>query len=306
MDTIQKIREGFAYLRTSSKRSVTLKEDYFYIVKIDGMQGIAIEIETDKHVNEKFSDISYYTKEYLIDGEERHLLLLVSKNQRLFADFAIICAGFLEKVLDAETYQEIKKDPLSWWHTIKELIGNANVEKTAYSVLAEMLCYYHLLKKGHEASWVGPLGSSVDIDTNEGSYEVKSTLSRYGSEITVNSQYQLKAKYLMFFRFEPDDFGISIQDLALRLIGLGIDESRIENALEYLKYPNGSEIRSKSYRLLEVTKYNIDESFPRILPESFIDGKMPKHITGLIYKLDLSGLVGDAVDLCLNHSLFTD
>lgn len=297
METIQKIREGFAYFRTSAKRSNTLKEQYYWIVKIDGMQGVAIEIPEDKHVNEQFANISYYTKEFIVGGEERHLLMLVSNHPQLYDDFAIICAGFLEKVLDAESYQEIRQNPLSWWHAMKELMGNANIEKTSYSVLAEMLSYYYLLKLEKDVSWVGPFDGSVDFNAKDGSYEVKSTVARYGSQITINSQYQLKAKYLLFYRFEPDEYGISIQDMAAKLVQLGAEESQIELALEKLKYPIGSEARTKSYRLLEAMKYIIDENFPKIVPESFIDGQLPKHISGLIYKLDLDGLNGEVIDL---------
>lgn len=297
METIQKIREGFAYFRTSAKPSISFKEHYYWIVKIDGRQGVAIEIPADKHVNEQFASIYYYTKEYVLGGEERHLLMLVSDHPRLYDDFAIICAGFLEKVLDSESYQEIQQNPISWWYAMKELMGNANIEKAAYSVLAEMLSYYYLLKQEKDASWVGPFDGSIDFNCNDGGYEVKSTIARYGSQITINSQYQLKAKYLLFYRLEPDVYGISIQDMVTKLVKLNVEESEIERALEKLKYPIGSEVRTKSYRLLEVTKYEIDESFPKIVPESFIGGQLPKHISGLIYKLDLDGLNGEVVDL---------
>ncbi|USK29921.1 PD-(D/E)XK motif protein [Bacillus sp. CMF21] len=297
MEIIQKVREGFAYFRTSSKRSITLKEQYFWIVKIDGMQGVAIEITADKHINEQFASISYYTKEYVLGGEERHLLMLVSDHPKLYDDFAIICAGFLEKVLDAESYQEIQQNPISWWHAMKELMGNANIEKAAYSVLAEMLSYYYLLKQEKEVFWVGPFGGTVDFNCRDGCYEVKSTVARYGSQITINGQYQLKAKKMLFYRFEPDAYGISIQDMVIKLVELDVEESEIERALEKLKYPFGSEVRTKSYRLLEVKQYEIDESFPKIVPESFIDGQLPKHISGLIYKLDLDGLYGEVIDL---------
>jgi len=297
MEITHKIKEGFAYFRTSAKSSISLKEQFYWIVKIDGMQGIAIEIPIDKHVNEQFASISYFTKEYILGGEERHLLMLLSDQPKLYDDFAIICAGFLEKILDAELYLEIQQNPISWWHVMKELMGNANIEKEAYSIIAEMLSYYYLLKQEKDVSWVGPYGGSVDFNCNDGSYEVKSTVARYGSQITINSQYQLKANYLLYYRFEPDEYGISIQDVVTKLIDLDVEESEIESALENLKYPIGSEVRTKSYRLLEVTKYEINKSFPKIVPESFIDGQLPKHISGLVYTLNLEGLDGEGIEL---------
>lgn len=296
METIQKIKNGFAYFRTSAKPSITLKEEYYWIVKIDGMQGVAIEIPLDKSVNEQFASISYYTKDYIIGGVEYHLLMLLSNNQNLHSDFAYICASFLEKALDAEEYQGIQKNPVSWWHTMKELIGNTNVDKAAYSILAELLSYYYLLKQKKEVSWTGPSGGSVDFECNDGSYEIKSTIARYGSQITINSQYQLSANYLIYYRFEPSINGISIQNIVEILIDLGVEELVLERALQKLKYPVGSEVRTKSYKLLEVIKYKIDKNFPKILPESFKDNKLPKHIIGLTYSIDLNGLCGEAIE----------
>lgn len=297
MDTFQKIKEVFAYFRTSSKRSIAFEEQYYWLVKTDGKQGVAIEIPKGKHVNERFSNIHYYTKEYILSGEERNLLVLASDHSKYYNDFAFICAGFLEKVLDVESYQEIQQSPLTWWHAMKELMGNANVEKTTYSVIAEMLGYYYLLKQGKDVSWVGPMNGTVDLNCTDGSFEVKSTVARYGSQITVNSQYQLKASYLLFFRFEPAVNGFSIQDMVIKLVELNVQESEIEFALGKLNYPVGSEIRSKKYQLLEVKKFEIDEHFPKIVPESFIGGQLPKHISGIVYKLDLDGLGGEVIDL---------
>lgn len=297
MEALQKIRDGFAYFRTSSKHSITLKEEFYWIVKINGMQGVAIEVPQNTHVNERFSNISYFTNEYLIGGEEHHLLLLLSDNKKLFSDFAIICASFLEKIINVESNKELQNNPISWWYTMKELIGNMNVERSAYSVIAEMITYYYLLKQNEEVSWVGPFGGSADFNCKEAKYEVKSTISRDESQITINGQYQLRANYLLFFRFEPDDYGISIQDMVVKLVDLNVDEAEIEKALERLKYPFGSEIRARSYRLLEVLKYEINESFPKIIPESFIEGHLPKHISSLTYKVNLKGLSGEGINI---------
>lgn len=296
METIKKIREGFAYFRTTSKHLITLREQYYWVIKINGMQGVAIEIPPDKHVNEQFASISYFSREYVIDGIEHHLLLLLSSNSNLNNDFTYICAGFLEKALDAESFQEIQQSPISWWHAMKELIGNANVEKAAYSVLSEMLSYYYLLKQEKEVSWVGPFGGTADFECDNTSYEIKSTTARYGSQITVSSQYQLKANHLIFYRFEPSINGISIQNMIEVLIGKGVQESEIEQALNRLKYPIGSEIRQKPYNLLEAIRYKVDENFPKILPESFKNDKLPNHVIGITYTLDLSGLNGEVID----------
>lgn len=298
MNNIQAIRRGFSYFRTSPKKSLTLKESYYWLVKIGGMQGVAIEIDEEQQVNESFSKIKYYTKMYMIDGKEHNLLLLVSDEKSLLDEFAFVCAAFLEKVLDSEEYQEIQRNPISWWHTMKDLLGNANIDKAAYSVLAELISYYHLLSQGEEVDWTGPFGGTVDFvcESGEG-FEVKSTIARYGTHITINGQYQLRANYLMFYRFEPVNHGLSIQAMLDKLLELGANSQKLEQALAKLNYPVGSEVRNKTYRLLEAKQYIVDEKFPKITPDSFIDGQLPPYIIELQYTLDLDGLESERLEL---------
>jgi len=52
---------------------------------------------------------------------------------------------------------------------------------------------------------------------NDSTYEVKSTISRYGATVTINSQYQLQATgkklSLVFCGFEKPLVGTSISDI---------------------------------------------------------------------------------------------
>lgn len=298
MNNIQAVRRGFSYFRTSPKKSITLKEEYYWLVKIGGMLGVAIEIDQGQQVNESFSKINYYTKSYIIDGEEYNLLLLVSDNSYFQDEFVYICAAFLEKVLDSKEHQEIQRNPIYWWHAMKDLLGNANIENATYSVIAELISYYHLLSKGEDVQWTGPFGGTVDLVCASGkSFEVKSTIARYGSQITINSQYQLRSDYLLFYRFEPSVNGISIQIVLDKLLNLDVDPQFLEQALAKLKYPEGSEVRNKTYSLLEAKLYRVDENFPKITPESFVDGQLPNHIIGLQYTLDLGGLESERIEI---------
>lgn len=297
METLQTIRECFAYFRTSSKPSISFKERFYWVVKIGGMQGVAIEVPKDKQVNETFSRIAYYTKEFMLNGQEHNLLMLVSNHPKLHDDFALICAGFLEKVLDSESYQEIQANPISWWHAMKELLGNANIEKAAYSVLAELVSYYYLLSKGERVTWAGPAGGTVDLACASGDgYEVKSTTARYGTQITISSQYQLRANTLLFYRFEPSLKGVSIQQMVEQLIAKGVEEDELERALKKLGYRAGSEIREKPYVLLEALAYEVNEAFPKITPESFVTGQLPSYIPSITYTVELEGLPCTVLD----------
>ena len=51
-----------------------------------------------------------------------------------------------------------------------------------------------------------------------------------------------------------------------------------------------SNIKDKFYKVDEVRKYLIDDNFPKITDDTFVDGKIPDNISGLVYTVDLDGL----------------
>ncbi len=60
--------------------------------------------------------------------------------------------------------------------------------------------------------------------------------------------------------------------------------------LLYMGFEKGMSTRRKRFVLLQMLQYEVDESFPRITPESFDNGMMPKGIQSITFKVDLTGL----------------
>jgi hypothetical protein len=152
-----------------------------------------------------------------------------------------------------------------------------------------------LVIKGATYEWSGPFGGVVDIKTPTTDYEVKSTISRYGSVINISGQFQLAASSdkqlkLVYFRFEPVNDGLSIDLICDRLIALGVDAVMLEGALQRLGMEAGCSARKEEYNLLEARSYTVDDSFPRISPASFIGGVLPEGVVQIEYRVDLSGL----------------
>jgi hypothetical protein len=127
-------------------------------------------------------------------------------------------------------------EPLVWWDRWRHLLGDALVDKHDYDMLAELLALEMLVIGGVFYEKRGPFGGVVDIRTSTTDYEVKSTISRYGSVITISGQLQLadssgKLLQLIHFRLEPVDEDISIDLVCDRLVSLGIDAAVLEAAL---------------------------------------------------------------------------
>ncbi|MEH6948054.1 PD-(D/E)XK motif protein [Bacillus sp. JJ634] len=264
-----------------------------WVVKINNANGVAIQVDDHIEVNEKFSKMNFLTKDYSIEGQTIRLLLITSDVNHLRNEFAKICRDFVELGPNNETRNMLTKEPLKWWLHMKELLGNANRNIQVYSVIAEMICFIHLLTRSKEVEWFGPFGGTIDLVSKDGYYEVKSTTNRYESIIQISGQYQLlsdKPQELFFCRMEKSPHGVSIQDLTEILIQKGVDAVYIEERLETLGINKGSTARKESYKLLECSTYTIDNDFPKITPKSFKGNQIPKHIVQITYSIDLNGL----------------
>ncbi len=136
---------------------------------------------------------------------------------------------------------------------------------------------------------------SRDFETSEQAWEIKATLSRTRNEVTIHGASQLSTPddrplSLIFCRLEESPQGESIDDLAQELPGLGIDAEALEAALYKLGLRQGAIPRRRTFRLMEMNSYPVDEGFPRITKESFVGGELPDGILGLEYTVDLSNL----------------
>lgn len=271
------------------------------ILRMNNEYGVGIEVAKEFVVNESFSNFNYHTTMISIGNQVKNFLVLTSSAEHLRNIFAKICALYLEKGVQNIERQKILDDPYSWWSQIKDLIGNVTREKAVHSVLGEMMVYNYLLETVDQVTWSGPNGSSIDIEGITEDYEVKSTINRYKSYVEINSQYQLskndKEISLFFCRFEETEQGITIEDMVGNLVSKRVPEHELEEKLQKLGLYKGSLVRNKSYRLLEAFRYTIDDNFPKIVNESFINGYLPENIIKVTYTVDLSGLENEKVDL---------
>jgi hypothetical protein len=302
-DLLKEIQEGFANLDQSGRMlPIKLMPTGYpaWVFREDDKFGVAVECSESLQVSEGFAGARLRTLRRVVEGRERHFLRLESSMGWLRNEFGIICEHMVTVVSGTATREALVADPLVWWQRWRHLLGNALVDKHGYDVLAELLALEALAINGAIVEWSGPFGGVVDIKTPTGDYEVKSTISRYGSVINISGQFQLAAStgkplQLIHFRFEPVDDGLSIDLVCDRLIALGIDAVMLESGLQRLGMEAGCSARKEGYKVLEARSYIVDDSFPRVVPESFIGGTLPAGVVQLEYKVDLSGLVSQGL-----------
>lgn len=295
MSAIDEIREGFASIKTNSARELnSLPKEYpGYVIRTSNGYGVAIEVDDKLEITEKFNSCKFYTGTLGIDGVMKNYLILSSAFEEYRYEFASLCAEFVEPGDGGKNRNDLVNDPYTWWERWRELVGNTSREQRVYNVIAEMLVLAKKRKEDPTTEWVATKSGSHDIECSDESCEVKSTIKRYGATVTISSQHQLeyvKPLWLYFCRLEESLEGVSINDMKEELIKDGYDEGKLELELEKQGFERGANIRNKKYKVLEKRIYAVDDTFPRIVNESFKDDKLPNAVIHVEYTIDLDGV----------------
>jgi hypothetical protein len=298
MELLNEIRTGMANL---DRRGLMLRLQSpaqafaAWVFREDDSFGVAVPISEEVCISERFAGARLVTVDRSVSGIPCRLLRLESSCYALRNEFAVVCAQMVDPGPGGVSRNALVSDPRKWWENWRQLLGNAVVNITAYSVLGEMLALEHMLKTGMQPTWRGPTAGSVDIETPDACYEVKSTLTRYDMRVNIAGQFQLagvadRKLFLVHQRFEPSPEGMSVDAVARRLVALGVNREKLEQLLDLCELEPGNSARSDTYKLLGSRLFAVDAAFPRITPNSFTAGAMPAGIVRLEYVVDLSGL----------------
>lgn len=267
-----------------------------WTIKKDNFVGVFVPYFNEKEFSEYFSSVRIRTYRNVdIDGTDYDVLMLTCSDMTLRNEFAVICSQFVQPGHNGESRNYLINNPEIWWNNWKMLLGNVTADTETYSLIGELSAVEYLLKKNIKVSWIGVESGTHDIETSNASYEVKSTISRYGYEATISSIYQMKKAgeqlNLVFCRFEKSVLGRSLDDLINSVISLGIPENDIEKHMRSKGLEKGCTARAVKYKLLEMKLYPVDDGFPVITEHSFKGDKLPPGILKFKYTVDLSGLV---------------
>ncbi len=300
---INEIRSVFNIIEGDKFYSLESLSDNYngYVVSDSNYKGVGIEID-QKHVDFKYSfeNIKLFVKEKSTGGRTFYMLELVTNQSFDIDKFSNICIDFLDPGDNGEKRKLIEEDPQSWVDEWKSLIGNKASDSNIYPFLGELIVLRNLLENGQDATLTEQ--GSHDIETPDANFEVKTTIMRYQSIIEIHSKYQLQRLnnnplYLYFVRLEESTSGVSINSIIADLEKL--DYKNITNIKEKIEDWH-TVVREKTYKIDEIRKYIVDDSFPKITDDSFVDNKMPDNIFGLTYTVDLDGLSYENIKIDIN------
>ena len=293
MNVLEEIRDCFAALQPGYRRLNCTGEYAAYVIKDSGLYGVAFTFADYEIISEKFSSCRMISKEMFIESKQGTYLLLMCDEYNLRYEFASLCAHFANPGESGRERKKIIADPRKWWESWCKLLGNKMSEKSAYAEIAEMIVLDHLFQHDKSVKWTAKQNGSHDIESDTGSFEIKSTVSRYETEITITGQHQLFSERkleLYFIRMEKSSAGISIDDMKEKLLSHGYDEGLLEDQLIKAGFEMGAGARKQKYKILEKRVYTVDDSFPKITNDSFVSGHMPESIIRITYTIDLNGI----------------
>ena len=240
MGILEEIREYFASTQNGAREIKSLPNEYSAIVIRNNEEyGVAISFDDKRDISEKFANSRLFSRNLIIDGVEKKYLILSCMLDSLRYEFATVCAQFVEPGIGGVDRKNLLFEPFDWWEKWRELMGNTISNKEAYSVIAEMMVLDDLYVNDNTVEWTAVNFGTHDIEGYESSYEVKSTIKRYGAIITITGQHQLqnlKRLQLYFCRLEQSKSGVSINDMKNKLVADGYDKDKLEQQLYQLGY----------------------------------------------------------------------
>jgi len=294
MNLLNEIQEYFAAKVNGMRPLLNIPEDYpAYTFRDNHTFGVAIHCDYEKAVVENSANARMELKSFIMDGKPQNFLILKCSDENLRLEFARICMQFIDPGEDGELRKSLLKDPVAWWNRWTDLLGNKKTSKECYSVIAELIVLDYLFQKDNTIVWAAEHAGSHDIESASASFEVKSTVKKTETTVTISSQYQLystKPLSLYFCRMEQSLAGFSINDMVGILVSHGYDNGLLEHQLSSFGFEKGTSARDIKYKVLERRKYIVDENFPKITHESFKGNKFPTAVTKIIYTIDLSNI----------------
>ena len=77
------------------------------------------------------------------------------------------------------------------------------------------------------------------------------------------------------------------------LKSMGYNVAAINELLEKKGFGIGKSVRKKQFILHSMYRYVVDDSFPKVIEQSFVGGTLPPGILDVSYTVDLNGLVAE-------------
>ena len=233
-----------------------------------------------------------------VDGENCSFITVLCRKKTLARVFERLVADLIMHLQDNSAQitdpWDCLRERLKGWQLLFSFTDNKAEEK---GLIGELLIFKILLERLNINSevWTGPLGGTKDFMLSSCNIEVKTTTVRYGYFVEISGLFQTRPtqenEKLAFVRIEETPHGnLSPSSLVAEILPL-LNEADLVTFNNLLKEFNEDLFDSPNkYSLLEVVFFNLDDNFPRISEESFVNNRLPEGVIRLTWTADLGSL----------------
>ncbi|MGY1665935.1 PD-(D/E)XK motif protein [Geodermatophilus sp. SYSU D00696] len=272
--------------------------DLMAAVDHDGTQHVLVPVPPGTPVvpDRRSKSVTLARRELMVHGARRLFIDVACHRVELRDVFERLAGEICERVLARpDEYRTIPQLTLSRWRQLleagKEPLGESGLMGIYGElwVLRQMVAEDPLRRIEH---WVGPDRAVHDFRRGAVAVEVKTSSSQNGRTVEIHGSEQLAAPtagrlYLVYLRLREAWAGMTLRQLIDEIRGLGVDPVDFEQMLARTGISESSDTRP--FEVREELWYHIDETFPRVVPTSFIGGRVPEGVLNLNYQLDLAG-----------------
>ena len=238
-----------------------------------------------------------------INGRKRNYIDLLCN----FTEFNEIFSHLIVDIL-----KEIQKDPsnvnktcldlIYKWRQFFNLLGRRVLSLTLVVGLIGELYYLEKLVKRNGnliQYWSGPDKSRHDFLYKNIALEIKTTTLTKGRFFSIHGVKQLLSPidgelYICTLVLEKvNSEGITLTDLVEKILSYPINTSEFLSKLLQIGYDYNmkDEYEDDKFKIVENESfiYKVDEVFPKIVPNTFLEGNLPNFVIDIEYVIDLSG-----------------
>lgn len=270
-------------------------EDEVYLNRSIRGYAIAIPFDDERDFDESFVGITLSTNILNYNGKSIKVLYLNMNETGDLMKFSYIGSEFI----DINNRRSLLLNPYSWVDSWKDMFGDSKKKYMITDVLAELVALKYIYEQDKTAKWLGPKSGTHDIVCDGYVVEVKSTIHKTNSYVSINSRFQIDPENnekILFVRLEPKPYANSIDSLVNDLMVLGYDKSELEHSLKEIGYRNGNRTRKITYNILSMKLFDATEdSFPVIKLDKLNDMCKSKNIIDYKLTLDLSTIPGKTI-----------
>jgi hypothetical protein len=267
-----------------------------------GFRHLLVPVEEDAAVDGLFDGRSILLRRrpLIVEGSLSTFAALTCTRGELFPEFSTLAADVLAAV-EADPRRPLRavRSVLTDWRELLRSLGGRGLDRNAVTGLyGELLLLEQIVRadpRRRTDCWRGADAARHDFQRGSTVAEAKTTAARRGRTFMVHGVDQLQAPpettlYLCWTRLEVAvDRGESLRALVDRLTGLIADVPEFTRKLQAIDYrpQEPDDYTQPRFIQLESAAYRVEGDFPRLIPQSFAEGRLPTGIAAVSYEVDL-------------------